>query len=291
MEITDPDIVIRSADKKERDKYDPKHKFNIVLHLDKETHVMICPVDGSRMQSKGFYVMKVNDPVLIGQRSVLLLLYPRKWKCPVCGHYCVDEFTFVDPFKHNTNFTPYRIVEAMRDLSVPVSHIARMFNVSDTYCHETFMRYVDMKRLPLSSAISIDEVYLNFGTDQRYCFVILDYITKEVIDILPNRYEETLQRYFLDLPQDECADVQYLVCDMYKPYLQLAKQFLPNAITIIDSFHVVSNMIRLIKNYIREVRRRYQARDKKRLEESNYRKNPNYKSIKESDELYILKKV
>ena len=146
--------------------------------------------------------------------------------------------------------TPISLHKASHDLSIPVSHIATMFNVSDTYCHECFMKYVDMKRLPLSEAISIDEVYLNIGKNQRYAMVIIDYISKEIIDILPNRFKKTTQEYFLSITYEERQKVKFLVCDMYKPYLNYSDRYFKNAITIVDSFHIVSLITRWVVSKI-----------------------------------------
>lgn len=218
--------------------------------MEKKSSPHICPVCGSCMHSKGFYCRKVNDPILINGRQVILLVYARKWICPVDNTRCSDVFNFVERHKRNTSLTPYRIVDMMKDLALPISHIARMFNVSDTYCFECFNRLVDLERLPLGEAISIDEVFLNIGKDERYVMVIMDYKTKEIIDILPNRYESTVSNYFLRIPLEERKKVKYLVTDMYKPYLNFTHRFFPNSVSLVDSFHIVSKLISDIGQYI-----------------------------------------
>ena len=51
----------------------------------------------------------------------------------------------------------------MKDLNAKTKSIANRFNISDTYVHYIFAKYVDMKPLKLSTVISIDEVYMDFN--------------------------------------------------------------------------------------------------------------------------------
>lgn len=75
---------------------------------------------------------------------------------------------------------------------------------------------------------------------------MMDFTTNEIIDILPNRWEETTNPYFLSIPEEERKEVKYLICDMYNPYINYTKRYFPNSIAIIDSFHVVSWLIHKI---------------------------------------------
>lgn len=77
---------------------------------------------------------------------------------------------------------------------------------------------------------------------------------------------------------------------MYNPYTNFSCRFFPGAITVVDSFHVISWLIQSLQDHIRIIRKRYVVRDRKALEESNYKKNSAYKTKKKSREVYILDK-
>ena len=110
-----------------------------------------------------------------------------------------------------------------------------MRNVSDTFVHEVVLRYLDFTRLKLPEVLCIDEVFLNISNDARYCVILRDFTTGNIIDILPNRYKDTFEDYFLHIPRSERANVVYIVSDMYDPYLKLPEKFFNNAESIIDS--------------------------------------------------------
>jgi transposase len=259
------------------------------VHIRLKRNEMYCPACRSRMKSKGWRCREVNHPVLQGGSHLVLVLHQRKWHCPNCGEYIYDQFCFVEKYKQNTMLVPYMIIDAMRDLNVTGRQAAERFHVSDTYVHNTFLSYVSMPRLPLSDVISVDEVYLDFNADNLYALIILDFRTGEPIDILQNRKQETTEMYFRYLPEEERNGVKILVCDMYEPYINFVTKYFPNAICVVDSFHVIQKLIQSLRYYVNGVKRRYQERDNAALEEKNYQTNRDNQTIKESNEVFILK--
>lgn len=260
------------------------------IHIRLKKQEAFCDCCGHRMRSKGWHVREVNHQALNGWSKSVLVIHQRKWYCPNCGLYVYDSFSFIEKKKQTTTLMPYMIINELKDLNTTVRQVARRFNVSDTYVHETFMTYVSMERLPLSDAISIDEVYLHFNNYDNYALVIMDFRTQEIIDILPNRKKETTEYYFKHvLPKEERDNVKYLIGDMYDPYISFIGRYFPNAKYVVDSFHVVSYLIQKLRYYINEVKRKYQAINDRKLEEENYRNNREWKTKKDSPELFILK--
>ena len=91
------------------------------------------------------------------------------------------------------------IVKEMKDINLSCRQIAARFNVSDTYVHNTFMQYVDLPRLPLTDAISIDEVFLNIDNASKYAVVIMDYNTETILDIVQSRRKENMHAYWMSM--------------------------------------------------------------------------------------------
>ena len=83
------------------------------------------------------------------------------------------------------------ILNEMKDITLSCRQIAARFNVSDTYVHNPFMQYVNLPRLPLTDAISIDEVFLNIDNESKYAVVILD--------IVQSRRKETMHTYWMSM--------------------------------------------------------------------------------------------
>lgn len=258
------------------------------IHIERKLLPMYCPCCKNRMYSKGIYTKRINHSVLQGLGKLTLVIKVRRWHCKNCNHYEQDAFNFVEPYKHTTNLLPYLIINEFKNINITTRQIAKKFSVSDTYIHNTFMRYVSTPRLPLTSVLCIDEVYMNFNKNNKYACVLYDFVHNEVIDILPNRYKETLCDYFSSISMKERDTVKYFVSDMYKTYQDIKDLYFPNAISIIDSFHVIFWINHQIELYIAKVKKKYRKINDELLMDKNYKNNFNHKNIKQSKELYIL---
>ena len=266
------------------------NNFNKIITLKRKSTKQYCPLCNSVMYSKGFYKRKIKHPILQDGYNLILIVKQRKYRCTnyECNHYLNEEFGFLEKYKQTSLITPYLILNSLKDTTNTCASIARQYHVSDTYVHSIMMRYVDFKKLPLNKVISIDEVFLDIEYDKRYCVIIRDFINDEIIDILPNRYENTLRSFILSYSKEERSKVEYLISDMYKPYIQLKKYF-PNAKNIIDSYHVINFINTRIRQYLNIVKRKYIKLNNYEKDDINYRTNRNHKTHKDSKELYLLK--
>lgn len=261
----------------------------LIVFIEKADTEQFCEICGERMQSKGPRTRTVNHPVFQDGRTLTLIVKSRKWWCLHCNLYGYDQFRFLEKFKRNSKIVPLLILDKMKDLNNTAVSIARELNVSDTYVHEVFMQYVDLQRLPLCTVLSIDEVHLRFDDNDLYALVLMNWETGEIIDILPNRYKKTIEKYLRTISREERDIVKYLVSDMYDTYTSLAGTWFRNAVSVIDCFHHTSPIIKKIESYIFSVRKRYQERDREKLKEENYRNNRNHKTRKDSPEVHLLK--
>lgn len=262
------------------------------IYLEKSLKVEYCPACSSRMHSKGKYIRKINHPILQDGYQLKLIVTQRKWRCtnPQCNLYFNDQFNFISKYKQSSNITPYMILKEMKNIHITTADIARRYNISDTSVHYIFLQYLDIKRLPLPEIISIDEVFLDIDYKHRYALVIMDFNTHEIVDILPNRWDETTNAYFLSITLEERKNVKYLICDMYNPYINYTKRYFPNSVAIVDSFHVVSWIIKKINNYINDLKKKFQVRDKKLYKEYCTKNNKpvDFKNMPTSKEVYLL---
>ena len=172
-----------------------------------------CPICGFRMHSRGVKKRTINHPILQDGYSLILLLKQRRWRCsnPDCLYEVNESFRFVNKGRRTTNATDMLIVEAYRNLLETSASIAKRFHMSDTYVHEIFDRYVKLDRLPLTDAISIDEVHLDMDDDCKYALVIQDFHTSNPIDLLRSRRTSVTEPYFVSIPATERNQVKYLI--------------------------------------------------------------------------------
>lgn len=256
------------------------------------THPQIrfCPICGYRMHSRGIRPRRISHPIIQDTYALVIILKQRRWRCTneTCRYEENESFNFVRERRRSTNAADLLIVEGFKDLSMTAVDIARKFNTSDTHVLEVFDHYVDMKRLPLSDAISVDEVYLNIDQDCKYVLVIQDFHTGEPIDILKSRKQSITEPYFASIPKEERFAVRYLISDMNNEYIRYVDRYFPNAVPVIDSFHVIQWIGMELEQYLRDLQKTIEERDRKRQEEHSAQLGKKV-ILPVSDELYMLK--
>lgn len=287
LNIEDKDVIITKILTLEKTKE---------IHIQKVLKPEYCPNCSSKMYSKGIYKRVVNHPILQDGYHLKLIVGQRKWRCtnPQCNLYFNDQFNFISEYKQSSNITPYLILNEMKNINLTTTEIAKRFNVSDTTVHYIFLQFLDIKRLPLPEILSVDEVHLDIDYRHKYALVLMDFKTGNIIDILPNRWEETTNAYFMSIPLEERDKVKYLICDMYNPYINYTKRYFHKSIAIIDSFHVIAWITSKINTYINTVKKKYQDRDKILFKQSLESQNKVYteddirKHMPVSKEVYLL---
>lgn len=259
------------------------------IHLSINPVPTFCDVCGYRMHSKGVYKRNVNHQILQNSTHLNLIIHQRKWRCTNCLIFKNESFPFVEKRKQSTSLIPLLVLEAMKDLNRSAVSIAKQFNISDTQVHDIFTAYVDLPRLELPEILSVDEVYLNINHKDKYALVLMDFKTGEIVDILHNHCKSTVDKYFYSIPLEERKRVKYIICDAYRNYMEFPKEYFPNAKVILDSFHVSKYLISKLNTYINQIMKRYQEKDRKSLEIKNHDTNRDNKTIKESDEVILLR--
>ena len=123
--------------------------------------------------------------------------------------------------------------------------VATQFNISST----TALRYFDLveyRCVKLPQVLSIDEFKGNAGGEKYQC-ILTDPDGRKVMDILPNRFEEDLIRYFKAFPNR--SDVKFFVTDMNPHFKTVADragdvyqlfEAFPGKLRIKLIFHMIS---------------------------------------------------
>lgn len=282
LDLEDTEIIISDIQIQDQTK-------TITLETPPTAH--FCPSCDFRMHSRGVKKRTISHPILQDNYKLVLILKQRRWRCTniECMYDTSESFRFVNKQRRTTNASDMLIVDSYRNLLETSVSIAKRFHVSDSHAHEIFDRYVKLDRLPLTDAISIDEVHLDMDDDCRYALVIQDFHTGDPIDLLRSRRTNVTEPYFVSIPAEERFAVKYLISDMYNPYIAYVEKYFPNAVSVVDSFHVIQWITRSIDNYIRQLLKKFRQRDREYQEKLSYEQQRPV-SLPPSDEVYLLQK-
>ena len=236
-------------------------QLHIYLELPRARH--ICPACGATTDRVHDYRMQTIKDVPLA-RDTFLHLRKRRYRCS-CGKRFFEKNTFLPRYYRVTSRLAAEIMFSFKKL-IPATEIGSRFNVSAV----TAMRYFSLfnkKLTKLPEVISLDEFKGNSG-GQKYNSIVADPQNKEVLDILPNRYENDLIKYFSQFPNKK--QVNYFVCDMNPHFREVAKTCFPKAKIVADRYHVVRQVYWAMERVRKNEQNQLSDRFRKYFKKSRY---------------------
>jgi len=92
------------------------------------------------------------------------------------------------------------------------------------------------------TAIGVDEI--QYGKGHQYLTLVyqIDQGTRRLLFAEEDRKAKTLLRFFHDFGQERTARLQFVCSDMWRAYIKVIQKKAPNALHILDRFHIVQNL-------------------------------------------------
>ena len=234
-------------------------QLHIHIELPRKKHV--CPCCGAETDRVHDYRwQKIKDVPLA--RDTFLHLRKRRYRCS-CGKRFFEKNSFLPRYYRVTSRLVSEIIFAFKKV-VSAKEIGCRFNVSGM----TAMRYFNLfnkKLTKLPEVISLDEFKGNSG-GQKYNSIIGDPKEKEVLDILPNRFESDLVKYFSQFTNKN--EVKYFVCDMNSHFRQVARVCFPQATIVADKYHVIRQVYWAMENVRKNEQSKLSTRFRKYFKKS-----------------------
>lgn len=236
-------------------------ELHIYLELPRKEHT--CPVCGSATDRIHDYRMQTIKHVPLA-RNTFLHLRKRRYRCD-CGKRFFESNSFLPRYYRVTSRLVAEIVHAFEKV-VSAKEIGCRFNVSGA----TAMRYfrcVNFKPRELPEVISLDEFKGNSG-GQKYNSIVADPQNRKIIDILPNRYEKDLIKYFLQF--ESRRNVKFFVCDMNPHFRRVGKICFKNAVVVADRYHVIRQAYWAMERVRKNEQKKLSAKFRKYFKKSKY---------------------
>lgn len=212
----------------------------LTIFITTASKAVTCPKCGQVTATVHDYRnQKIKDLPMMGKHT-LLVLKKRSYACS-CGKRIMEQYDFLPKYSRMTNRLCAYICKELRR-STSLTDIANILNLSVTTIARVFdhIQYPRLYRLP--KVLAIDEFKGNADTGKYQC-ILVDPHKKRVLDILPDRRQQHLITYFKQIPKSERQKVKFFVCDMWRPYMDIARLFFPSAKIIVDKYHFVRQVI------------------------------------------------
>ena len=236
-------------------------QLHVYIELPRTKHV--CPACGAATDRIHDYRMQIIKDVPLA-RDTFLHLRKRRYRCD-CGKRFFEKNPFLPRYYRVTSRLVAQIIQEFRKI-IPATEIGSRFNVSAV----TAMRYFNcfnqkVKELP--EVLSLDEFKGNSG-GQKYNSIVVDPKDRTVLDILPNRYESDLIKYFSQFPSK--TKVKYFVCDMNPHFRTVANTCFKQATVVADRYHVVRQVFWAVEKVRKSEQSKLPDRHSKYFKKSRY---------------------
>lgn len=201
--------------------------------------------------------------VPLWQIAVFLVCAPRRVQCSRCG-VKVEQLPWADSKCHLTTSYRWFLAGWARRLSWQQTATAFQTtweHVRDAVKHAVFWGIVH-RDLTGVEAIGVDEVQWQRGHKYLTLVYQIDAECKRLLWIGKERTTASFRGFFQTLGAPVAAGLQYVCSDMWKPYLEVIAEQAPDAIHILDRFHIMARMNKAID----EVR----AAEARRLKQDGY---------------------
>lgn len=167
-------------------------------------------------------------------KTVKIKFIRKRLRCKDCSKTCFEK---LDWLSSDFRMTKRAVEHIMRRCSkVPFLHVASELDVTEGTIRNVFANYVSViegKHNWLAPRVlGIDETHFS----QKMHLVMTDIEKRTLLDMRKDRSQDATQKAIMRLKGWQSIEI---VCiDMWRPYRTAVKQLLPDAIVVVDRFHV-----------------------------------------------------
>ena len=211
-------------------------------------------------------------------QKVDIIIRKKRYHCYNCGKIFTEALNLNSSNGNVSNKIKIQIRKDLLEYNLSLKYIANknrvdnMTVINELLCAtSTIPDYI--KNLP--KVISFDEFKAD-TKEGKYAFILNDPIHKKVLDILPNRKKEYLMQYFTHC--NNRHSVEFVISDMYEPYLIVTRTMFPKAKYVVDRFHYITYIMDALDNIRIRLQKEYGEKSKE------------YKLLKNKKNVSLLRK-
>ncbi len=190
---------------------------------------------------------------------------PRRLDCHTCGVH-VEHLPWALGKRPITKSFAWFLASWAKRLSW--QEASRAFKTSWESVYRSVEMAVDWGRSRMDltgiTACGVDEIHWQKGKFLTLVYQINEGV-KRLLYIAEERKESSLREFFVWFGQDRSALIEFICSDMWQPYLNVIQRYAPNALNILDRYHIAAKMNQAIDK-IRAAETRVIAQGKKGIQ-------------------------
>lgn len=203
---------------------------------------------------------------------VYIRLRPKRYQCP----YCPDEPTTVQQLAwhepNSPNTKPYEEHVLLQLINATPQDVSlkeglgydAVLGIVDRHIAKT----VDWDQFHRLGVLGLDEVAMRKGR-RDYVVIVSTRLANgrtTVLAVLPDREKDTVKQFLQSIPKRLRRTIHTVCTDMYRGYINAAKEVLGSAVVVVDRYHVAKKY----RECADALRRKERKRLKQELSEEEY---------------------
>ena len=175
-------------------------------------------------------------------------------KCRNCGVLRYEHLPFMLPNKRYTRAFAHYVIALSHCMTIKdVSNLlGTSWGLIRSIQEDHLQREVKKRKISTLKCLAIDE--LAIGKGRRYVSIVLDLKSGMVVFVGDGRSAESIEPFLLRLKRAG-AKIEAVAMDMAAPYHLAVSKIFPDAIKVLDRFHV----IKLMNDKLSDLRRQLQS--------------------------------
>ena len=191
----------------------------------------------------------------LGNRKVIWKIERMRILCHCQMGYRVEQMSF----KSQKHFLTQRYVDYIEytlcTKMFTVADVSRLFNLDYGIIykidHDVLLRMWQQAEVPDPVHIAVDEKSYKKG--HKYVTIVSDIERGMVIWVSEGNKKESLDEFFKILGSERCKKIETVSKDLHKPYIASCQEFIPQALEVADTFHVVKKLNEVLDSCRREL--------------------------------------
>ena len=203
----------------------------------------------NNFEKHGFITSNIRIPDVAGFKTILRSKKQR-YLCKHCGKTFTLRDNVTDYGCFISKNTKWKIANELGN-KISEKDIAKNNNVSPNTVERIMDSYYDTQKLYknyLPEVLSFDEFKSVKSADSAMSFHMCNGEIGQTIDIVEDRKLLSLLKYLGYYSFKARKSVKFIIIDMYSPYVSLIQKMFPNVQIIIDTFHLIQLISRLLNN-------------------------------------------
>lgn len=268
------DVIVKKVE-------DSGESVNLFVEMPIKVHH--CPVCGERTRKIHDYRIQKIKHLKWFERLTFIFYRRRRYVCD-CGKRFSESNNFVLKYQRTSiEWNQAITIRAIKGKTF--KEAAENYGTSITTLIRRFDRISESEIKPvkkLPKVIAIDE-YKGDTKEGKYQVIIADGLTKEPLDILPNRYKRTIKDYLRKYGEN----VEIVIMDMSPSFKAAVQESLGKPVIVADRFHFCRYIYWGLDGVRRRIQKEFHPFDRKKCKRMKHIFHKAYDRLSDKERWYL----